>query len=72
MLLSALENSDALTVGAQTSTQKKKKMTKYLYAFQPVKNMVLVGKPTGNKPLGRPIRRCDNITILKKWDANVD
>jgi hypothetical protein len=47
-------------------------MTKYLYAFQPVQNMVLVGKPTGKKPLGRPIRRCDNITILKKWDANVD
>ena len=61
MLLGALENYDVLIVSAQTSTQKK--MTKYLYAFQLVYSMVLVGKPTGKKTFGRLRRRCDNIKI---------
>jgi hypothetical protein len=36
--------------------------------------MVLVGKPTGKKPLGRPRRRCDNITIDQEvgWERGMD
>jgi len=32
---------------------------------------VLVGKPGGKRPLGRPRRRWEDNIIFRKWDAGV-
>jgi hypothetical protein len=33
---------------------------------------ILLGKPEGKKPLGRPRRRCeDNIKMNLRWDGGV-
>jgi hypothetical protein len=35
---------------------------------------ILVGRPEGRRPLGRPMRRWDNIKmdLKKKWDGGMD
>jgi hypothetical protein len=33
---------------------------------------ILVGKPEGKRPLGRPRRRCEDIIIMDLWEIGLE